>query len=473
MLAIFPLLATLPHGTAVGDHAAEATTLVGALPAWAQTLAVLAAVAGVVLAGRFLIRPALRMVAATRLRELFTAAALLLVIGIALLMTQVGLSPALGTFLAGVVLADSEYRHELESDIDPFKGLLLGLFFIAVGASVDFALILAQPLLIVGLVLAIIAVKFVVLFVLGRVFRLSLDQNLLLAFALPQVGEFAFVLFSFAAQQGVLDATITSPLVAAVALSMALTPLLFLINERLVQPRFGTLERATGEPDAIEGRGRVIIAGFGQFGSTVGRLLRANGVEATVLDIDSDRVDLLRRMGIQVYYGDASRHDLLRSAGAEEAQLLVLALDTPERTLELVHTAKTHFPHLTIMARAFEWDDAHDLIEAGVTHVYRESLDTAVRVGTEAMHMLGARAYTAQRAGHKFLRHDEEALRELTARRKADRASYLSAIRQSIEQLEQIMLADRAEPDLNRDDGWDPETLREEMRHLAAPAPGD
>jgi monovalent cation:proton antiporter-2 (CPA2) family protein len=490
MLALFPLLATVPHsatGASEESHAAEATTWISGLPAWAQTLAVLAAVAGVVLSGRFLVRPALRAVAATRLRELFTAAALLLVIGIALLMTQVGLSPALGTFLAGVVLANSEYRHELEGDIEPFKGLLLGLFFIAVGASIDVALILAQPLLIVGLVLAIIAVKFAVLFAISRAFKLSLDQGLLLAFALPQVGEFGFVLFAFANQQGVLDTTITSPLVAAVALSMALTPLLLLVNERFVQPRFGTRERAAGEPDTIDDRSPVIIAGFGEFGATVGRLLRANGVRATVLDLDSDRVDLLRKLGMEVYYGDASRYDLLLSAGAEEAKLLVLALDSPERTVELVHTARTHFPHLQIMARAFEWNDAHDLLEAGVEHVYRQSLDTALRAGTEALRLLGARAYTAQRAAQKFLRHDEESLRQLTRSRAADRTSYLSAARQRIEDLERIMLADRAEPQLDRDAGWDPESLREEVRRLglagppperpspsgAAPAPGD
>jgi monovalent cation:H+ antiporter-2, CPA2 family len=464
MLAIFPLLAT--HGAAESHDAGHASTnLIAGLPAWAQTLAVLGAVAGIVLAGRFLIRPALRIVARTGLREMFTAAALLIVIGIALLMTLVGLSPALGTFLAGVVLANSEYRHELESDIDPFKGLLLGLFFIAVGASIDFALILAQPLLIAGLVLAIVGVKFGVLFGLARIFKLGLDQSLLFAFALPQVGEFAFVLFSFANQEGVLDTTITAPLVAAVALSMAITPLLLLINDRLVQPRFGTLEQATRPADAIDEQNAVIIAGFGSFGSTVGRLLKANGIPTTVLDIDSDRVDLLRKMGLKVYYGDASRYDLLHTAGAERARLLVLALDSPEKTLELVHTARKHFPHLTILARAFDWGDAHTLLENGVTYVYREALDTSLRMGTDALRLLGFRAYQAQRAAQKFLRHDEESLRELTQRRQ-DGAVYINAARQRIEDLERILLADLADPDLERDAGWDPETLREEVQRM-------
>ncbi|NJN15875.1 MAG: potassium transporter [Oscillochloris sp.] len=462
MLAIFPLLATVDvdHG---GEDSHAATTLVAGLPAWAQTLAVIGAVAAIVLLGRFLIRPALRAIAGTRMRELFTAAALLLVIGIALLMTQVGLSPALGTFLAGVVLANSEYRHELESDIEPFKGLLLGLFFIAVGASIDFALLLAQPLLIFGLVIAIVAVKLAILFGLARVFRLSLDQSALVAFSLPQVGEFAFVLFSFAQQEGVLTVAQSAPLVAAVAISMALTPLLMVLNERVIQPHFGTREAAARTPDAIEEQSPVLIVGFGSFGATVGRLLKANNIRTTVLDLDSDRVDLLRKLGLKVYYGDASRYDLLESAGAAEAKLLVLALDTPEKTLELVHTAKKHFPHLTIYARAFDWSDAHELLQAGVAHVYRDNLDTSLRMGCDIMHQVGFRAYHARRAAQTFLRHDEVALRELTKRR-SNQAEYLSAARQQIADLEDILLADLADPDFDRDAGWDPDTLREESR---------
>jgi voltage-gated potassium channel Kch len=411
----------------------------------------------------------LRAIAKAQLREIFTATALLLVMGIALLMTVVGLSPALGTFLAGVVLANSEYRHELESDIEPFKGLLLGLFFIAVGASIDFGLILAQPLLIAGLVVGILALKFGVLLAIARVFRLSLDQGLLFAFALPQVGEFAFVLFSFANQEGVLGTAITSPLVAAVALTMVLTPLILILNERVIQPRLGTRESAGQEPDTIDEQHAVIIAGFGSFGSIVGRLLRANGVRTTVLDIDSDRVELLRRLGLKVYYGDASRYDLLHSAGAAEARLLVLALDTPEKTLDLVHTARKHFPNLQIMARAFDWGDAHMLIDAGVTHVYRQSLDTALRMGTDALHELGFRAHQSHRAAQLFRAHDERALRDLSALR-VDRGGYLSAARQRIEELERMLEADRADRGLDRDLGWDPETLREEFRDGGRPA---
>ncbi len=469
MLAIFPLLA---GAAAIGGdaHSAEAhaaTTLVSGLPPWAQTLAVLAAVAAIILGGRYLLRPVFRAIAATRLRELFVATALLLVIGIALLMNQVGLSAALGTFLAGVVLANSEYRHELESDIEPFKGLLLGLFFLAVGASINFALILAQPLLIFGLVIGVLVVKFVVLLALARLFRLSTDQSLLLAFALPQVGEFAFVLFAFGVQARLFGGDVAEPLVAVVAISMALTPLLMILFERVIQPRLGVREGPDRTPDAVDEHNPVIIAGFGGFGATIGRLLRANGIGVTVLDNDAGRVEALRRLGLKVYYGDASRYDLLIAAGAREAKLLVLALDTPERTLDLVHTAHKHFPQITILARAFDWQDAHDLLDAGVPYVYRETLDTSLRLGADALRLLGFRAYQAQRAAQTFLRHDEESVRTLTGQRE-DRALYQLAARQRIADLERILQADLAGVDLARDDGWDAESLRADVQRLAA-----
>ncbi|HEY0015715.1 MAG TPA: monovalent cation:proton antiporter-2 (CPA2) family protein [Longimicrobium sp.] len=470
MLALFPLLAVSHAAPAAGGEHAAAETWVQGLPAWAQTLAVLGAVAAVVIGGRFVVRPVFRTIGRLRMREIFTAAALLLVVGIALLMTRVGLSPALGTFLAGVVLAESEYRHELESDLEPFEGLLLGLFFIAVGATIDFARVAAEPMTITGLVAGIIAVKLVLLLALARAFRLSREQGLLFGFALPQVGEFAFVLLSFAQQEGVLGTDVTGPLVAAVALSMAATPLLMLFNERVIQPRIGPRAAPAREADAVEEEHPVLIAGFGAFGATVGRLLAANGVGTTVLDVDSDRVELLRSLGLRVYYGDASRHDLLRAAGAERARLLVLALDTPERTRDLVKTARKHFPHLVILARAFDWADAHDLIASGVTHVYRESLDSSLRMGQDALGMLGFRAHQAHRAAQKFRRHDEDAVRELTESRE-DRSRYISVARRRITDLEQLLMADLEGAELDRDAGWDPETLREEARRGAPPAP--
>jgi monovalent cation:proton antiporter-2 (CPA2) family protein len=466
MLALMPLLAVgggpAPADAAAhGDAAAHATTWVEGLSAWGQAAVVLAAVAAIVLAGRYLMRPVFRVIAGTRLRELFTATALLLILAIALLMSRVGLSPALGTFLAGVVLANSEYRHELESEIDPFKGLLLAVFFIAVGASIDFDLIAGSPGLILGLVGGLIAIKFVVLLVLGRAFGMGRDQNALFAFSLAQGGEFAFVLFSFASQNGVMTAEETAPLIAAVALSMALTPVLMMVNERLIQPRVGTLESVAREPDEMHETGEVIIAGFGRFGSIVGRLLRANGVLPTVLEFDSDRVEVLRKLGLPVFYGDASRHDLLEAAGAARAKLLVIATEDHERVLRIVETAQKHFPQLTILARAAGRPEAYELLDHGVAHVYRETLDTSLRTGIDALRLLGRRGHQAHRAARTFRRHDEESVRELGAMRH-DRKAYMTAARERIQSLEELLLSEFEGPSEERDAGWDTETLREE-----------
>ncbi len=469
MLALLPLLAVSAagHTASVGEHG---STWVEGLPAWGQTLAVLAAVAVIVIGGRFLTRPAFRLIARTRLREVFTAAALMLVIGIALLMTKVGLSPALGTFLAGVVLATSEYRHELETDIEPFKGLLLGVFFIAVGASIDFRLIASSPGLIAGLVAGLIALKLVLLLLLGRAFRLGLDQNLLFAFALAQGGEFAFVLFSFAGQHHVLGADVTAPLVAVVAVTMALTPVLLLVNEKLLQPRVGTRERDGRAADEMDESAPVIIAGYGRVGNIVGRMLTANGVEATVLDHDSDQVDLLRRFGQRVFYGDASRHDLLESAGAASAKVLIIAVDDHDTVLELVETARKHWPHLRILARATGRTEAYDLLDAGVDHVYRETFDASVRIGVDALRALGHPAYDAHRRGRAFRRHDERLLGELAPHR-GDRAAYIREANRRREEMERILADDAADPtSRHHDAGWDADSLREEYGRRTATA---
>jgi len=464
MLALFPLLATLPaphHDD--GHHGAGSVTWVEGLPAWGQTLAVLGAVALIVVAGLFLSRPLLRFIARARLREVFTAAALILVIGIALLMTKVGLSPALGTFLAGVVLANSEYRHELESDIDPFKGLLLGVFFISVGAAIDFDLIATEPGLIAQLVAGLLVVKFVVLFALGRGFRMGLDQNLLFAFALAQGGEFAFVLFSFAVQNRVVPAEVASPLIAAVAVTMALTPLLLLLEERAIRPRVGTRTRARREPDDIHGGHPVIICGFGNFGNVVGRLLRANDIESTVLEYDSDRVEILRRLGLKVFYGDATRTDLLRAAGAEQAKLMVIALDDPDLVLRVVQTVRKEFPHLRLLVRAQGRVHAYELLELGVIDVYRQTLDTSLQVGIDALRALGPPARQAHRAADMFRKHDEAALRELATMR-GDHAAYFSRAREMIAQLESLMEQEMQDSgDANRDAAWDVESLKAEF----------
>ncbi len=469
VLAILPLLATSSlqqRASSPGQQASlETVSWVAGLPGWIQTLIVLAVIMVIILAGRFLTRHVLRFIARTRLREIFTAAALLLVIGVALLMVRIGLSPALGTFIAGVVLADNEYRHELESDIEPFKGLLLAVFFIAVGASIDFDLVTSQPGTIATLVGLLFAVKFAILFLLGRAFQMGLDQNLIFAFALAQGGEFAYVLFSFAMKNGVIAPGTANPLIAVVAISMALTPLLMAFNERLVQPRFGTREQAKREPDEIAEANPVIIAGFGRFGTTVGRLLKAHDVKATILEYDSDHVEVLRKLGFKVYYGDASRYDLLRAAGAEHARLIVLALDDGDKILEMVHTVRKHFPHLTIMARASDRPQAYELLDAGVKYIYRETFDTSLRLAIDALRLVGSRAYLAHRAAKSFRRHDEESIRDL-ARMRHDKQAYFTTARQRIKDLERTLLAELHDSGGDRDAGWDTDSLREEFTEV-------
>lgn len=460
MLAIFPLLA----GHAAPDAASHTHSLRDNLPGWGQTLVVLGAVATIIVAGRYLVRPLMRIIARTRVRELFTATALLMVVAIAVLMNLVGLSSALGAFLGGVVLANSEYRHELESDMEPFKGLLLGLFFIAVGASIDFKLIAQQPWLILGLVVGIMALKGFVLLILGKIFRLNIDQNLLFSFALADIGEFAFVLLSFTGQTHLMSAEMTAMMTAVVAISMALTPLMMLLYEKVIQPYSTRSEiRTEREADEITEKNPVIIAGFGRFGSMTGRFLRANGINATILDLDSDRVDALHNLGIKVYYGDASRYDLLVAAGAKDAKLLIIATDHPDQTLEIVKMAQRYFPHLQLLVRAENNEDTFELMDMGVLHIYRETVDTSLRVGVDALRMLGGRAYHSQRAARTFFRQDERTLKGLSALRD-DKKQYINSMKERIEEMEKLISSDRIKTWLDEGHGWDPETLRDEIR---------
>ncbi len=466
-IMVIPILALLPLLTtqdAIHIEGAHGATLIKDLPGWLQTVLVLGSVLSVSLIGKFLVVPLLRIVARTHLRELFTASALLLVVGVAYLMELVGLSPALGTFLAGVVLANSEYRHELESDLHPFKGLLLGLFFIGVGASINFSLIAQNPLMIVAIVLGLISLKAMVIFIAGKVFKIKSDQNLLFTFGLSQVGEFAFVLLSFSGQLNVIDKKWMDILMASTAISMTITPLLLLLNEKYIDPYFGTKEAEDEkEADTIEEKHPVIIAGFGHFGSTIGRFLRANGVEATILDYDSDRVDLLRKMGFKVYYGDATRIDLLEAAGAERAKLLIAAIDSPTANNELIKNVRKYFPNLHIMARAKNRFDAYDLIDLGVSDVYRETLYTSVHLAIDALKKLGFRSYTVTRQGQKFIQYDEQALSKLAATRH-NMKEYIFSARQQIEMQEQLLQNDLYQ-NLNADDhAWDSEFMREQIQ---------
>ncbi len=460
ILALLPLLASVPvNAGASGGHGAHG---LGTLPAWAQALAVLGAVAVIVGAGRFLLRPLFRIIAATGLREIFTATALLLIVGIALLMEFVGMSPALGAFLAGVVLAENEYRHELEGDIEPFKGLLLGLFFISVGASIDFAYILAHPLLVILGVIGVMAVKFLFLAGLGRAFGVRGNGVVLFAVALSQVGEFAFVLLSLSLQQGVLSPAESKPLVAIVALSMALTPPLFLIYDRFLAAKFaGGKKDGEKEQDNIESsEAPVIIAGFGRMGNMIGRLLRSSGVGTTVLDLNPDEVERVRKVGLQAHYGDASRLDLLRVAGAEKARLLILAIDQPDKAVEIAETVRRHFPKLQIIARARDRFDAYAFFKLGIDSVFRETFGTALDMGYEALRKLGVRGNKAHRAVLLYRKHNEAMLRELAAHWGVDKKNYFQALKSKISQEEGMLKENTTSLEVER--AWDNATLRGE-----------
>lgn len=459
ILALLPLLATggAAAGTEVRSH-----SQIEDLPGWLQTLAVVGVVGSIFFLGRYIFIPVLRAVAQTRLHELFTAASLLLVLAISYLMEMVGLSPALGAFLAGVVLANSEFRHELESDISPFKGLLLGLFFIGVGAALNFDLVQESPGFISMLVVLVLLIKAASLFAVGRFFRISSDQNILFALGMSQIGEFAFVLVSFAQQIHLVPEQLANQLMSVTAISMFVTPFLLLVNDRFIDPYFGVKMKPEPHPgDVVEEQHPVIIAGFGHFGSTIGRLLRANNVEATILDHDSDRVELLRKMGFKVYYGDATRLEMLEAAGAEQARVFIAAVDSPEVNARIIETLHKHFPHLRIFARARNRMDAYDLLEQNVENIYRETLYTAVSLGEDVLVSMGFRRYTARRQAQRFIRYDERSLRKLAAARREAR-DYVLTVREEIE-LQERLLQDDLMANLTTDDhAWDSEPMRAE-----------
>jgi len=467
MFALLPLLATVapPVHAAADGHGAS---LVGHLPIWAQGLSVFAAVAAVIGGGRYLVRPLFRFIAKARLREIFTASALLIVVGVASLMQMVGLSPALGAFLAGVVLAESEFRRELETDIEPFRGLLLGLFFITVGAGVDLPLIASQPLTLAGLVLGLMALKFLVLLGLARLFGAPLRGAAAVATALAQGGEFAFVLLTFTVGAGVIGATLAALLTAAVAVSMALTPLAMILYERVAALMDAAIpDKVPDTGDFEDGEPDIIIAGFGRFGQITGRLLTANGFRSTVLDSDIEQIDLLRRFGRRVHYGDATRMDLLRAAGIERARMLIVALDDREKTVELVETARKAFPDLVILARAWDRRHAYDLLANGADAVERETFEAALSLGATALQKLGFRAHRAHRAASFFRRHDRRSFEELRPVWGQEEA-YILASRDAAKTMDKLLAADLAR--MRPGDGggaWDTASLEQELRERA------
>ncbi len=395
-----------------GDHGSS-MSLVDGLNGWQTALVTLAAVAAVVLGGNYLTRPIFRFIAMAGLRELFVATALMGVVGIALLMTLVGLSPALGTFLAGVVLANSEYRHELESDIDPFRGLLLGLFFMTVGAGINFALLFENLGTVVALTLGLMVIKGAVLFTLGTVFGLRGTDRWLLTLGLAQAGEFGFVLLSFTVANAVIPQSIADQLLLIIALSMLLTPALFILYDRVIAPRF--TDALNRQEDEIDEKGSVIIAGFGRVGTVIDRMLQTAGYTTTVIDYSSEQIDNLRKFGASAYYGDAMRPDLLAAAGISEAKLLVIAIDDQTKITELAKYAVENYPHLHVMARARNRHHVYDLWAVGCRDIIRETYDASIRMGRSAFEALGVPRGDAEKMATAFDEMDRRAMVEVAS----------------------------------------------------------
>lgn len=385
------------HGD--GDHGAGLSLVEGLNP-WASAGVTIAAIAAVILGGSYLTSPIFRFIAGANLRELFVATALMIVIGIALLMSLVGLSPALGTFLAGVVLANSEYRHELESDIDPFRGLLLGLFFMTVGAGVNFGLLQANVVNILSLTLGLIALKAIILLVLARVFKIEGGDKWLFALGLAQAGEFGFVLLSFTVTNSIIPAAIADQLLLVVALSMLLTPLLFILYDRVIAPRYVRGEER--ETDTIEEKSHIIIAGHGRVGGLVRRMLNGLGENPTVIDYSAAQIDMVGRFGFRAYYGDATRPDLLHAAGIAEAKVFVVAIDGKDQITELVHYVHKNHPNVHIIARAIDRNHVYDLYAAGCRDIIRETYDSTLRIGRSAIEALGHSRETAEKLKDAF-----------------------------------------------------------------------
>ena len=445
VLALVPLLAV--GGAAQADGGG-----------WLAAGKAIGVIVAIIFGGRLLLRPALRWIAVSDTPEIFTAAALLLVVATAALMQSVGLSMALGAFLAGVLLAESEYRRALETDLAPFKGLLLGLFFIAVGMSIDFAVVLAHPGLMAAVVLGFLALKAAVLWGLAHFTQLPLVERPVFVILLAQGGEFGFVVFQAAQQAGVMSGPTASFLVAAVALSMLATPLLLLGADRWWVPRLAARAGRQGaaapaeisEPQHVP----VIIAGFGRYGQIVGRLINANGLSATVLEHDAEQVETVRRFGWPVFYGDATRLDLLRTAGAAQAKVLVLAIDDVAQSLTVAALVRQHFPHITIVARARNVSHYAALRRLGVEQIERETLDSSLMTGRQVLQLMGWQPHAARNQALRFRQHNIE-LVDRMAQHQGDEQKLISLAKQGRQQLEQLWAQERAEKSAQRNRrGW-------------------
>ena len=466
ILALLPLLALQAVGGGTDPQAAHTANH------WLSAGKAIAVVTAIVFGGRLLLRPALRWIAGSATPEIFTAAALLLVVATAALMQWVGLSMALGAFLAGVLLAESEYRRELETDLEPFKGLLLGLFFMAVGMTIDFAVVWQQPGLVAALLVGFLALKALVLWAMARVMQLPVLERPVFIILLAQGGEFGFVVFQAAAQAGVISNGASSLLVATVALSMLLSPLLLVIADRVIAPRLQRRLRdtSTALPEINEPQeAPIIIAGFGRYGQIVGRLLYANGLKATVLDHDAEAVEALRKFGWRVFYGDATRLDLLRTAGAGSARVLVLAIDDVAQSLKVAEMAREHFPQLTVIARARNVQHYYALRDLGVELIERETLDSALMSARSVLETMGWQPHQARTLALRFRRHNLAQL-AAAAPHWRDEAWRVANAKTGRQQLEELFAQEREEARaLRQQRGWDAQHKEPD----AAPAPFD
>jgi glutathione-regulated potassium-efflux system ancillary protein KefC len=451
-ISAIPILALLPLLAVAATSAAGAAD-----PGWLSALKALVAIVAIVFGGRLLLRPALRWIARSGTPEIFTAASLLLVVGTAALMHAVGLSMALGAFLAGVLLAESEYRRELETDLEPFKGLLLGLFFIAVGMGIDFAVVLAQPAVVLGIVLGFVLLKALLLMAMARWMDIALAERPVFTILLAQGGEFGFVVLQGALAVGALPAATSSLLVACIAISMLLTPLVLLLTDRFVAPRLAARGAVAAEEIAEPQDAPIVIAGLGRYGQIVGRLIDAAGLKATVLDHSADAIEALRRFGWKAFYGDATRLDLLRVAGAAKARVFVLAIDDVEQSVECARLVREHFPRLVLVARARNAGHYARLRELGVTCVERETLDSALMSGRSVLEAMGWQPHAARSQAQRFRRHSIELLEEMVPHM-ADESRLISISRQGRQQLEETWARERAQLEAEqrgrRGGGW-------------------
>jgi monovalent cation:proton antiporter-2 (CPA2) family protein len=462
ILALLPLLAQLGGVGQIDNGYNMHETGFQSLNGIVQLLLIVSGGALVIFFGRIAARHIFRMVAETGTREVFTASALLLIIGAALGTSAIGLSPALGTFVAGVVLADNEYRHELEITVEPFKGLLLGLFFISVGASINFALLVQKPFLILGFVCLLIILKFSILYITGRLWGLRNGREILFSLALAQAGEFGFVLVSFSDQIRIFDAQTSSMLIIIIILSMTLTPFLLMLNEKVFRPRY-VRKKNKEIPDEIPETGnKIIIAGFGRFGLVVGRLLMANGFKVTILDGNPANVEILRKHGFKLFYGDITRPEMLEAAGVKDAKMLILTMAEYDEALKIAGYLKKHYPNLKIAARARDTIHAFEFYKLGLNMVQRETFNSAVELGSKILSFMGFTRYQAFRAARTFKHHEDDIMYELYQHWLEDENRFIQETRRFSEQLDELLQTEHEFSIHDTDYAWDNTTSDDE-----------